>query len=163
MYYTIFTCKQTLDLMRSYGQAYGVLVPIEHQRHFNIRKQQILESHRAAIPGFAFVPMEHSKELRRKALSSFNLRQLFHPSGNPLVILERELEQLQDRLEREYSGAYTFKVGDKVLVHFHPLNPSGVEGEVVKFRKSGNARVKIRKLNTFVEVPQIMLSKIVAN
>lgn len=159
MHYTIFTCKQAMDVLRTYGESYGVVVPIEHYKQFNIRKHKILEGHRAAIPGFAFVPMDQCKELRRRALSSFNLRQLFHPSGNPLIILQREIEQLQDRLEREYAGANTFKVGERVTVHFHPLNPSGIEGDIVKFRKSGNARVKLHKLNSFVEVPQVMLSK----
>lgn len=161
-YHAIFSCRLTLELMAEYGEALGVVVPIEHHKRFDIRKSTIHEGHRAAIPGFAFCPMDAAPELRRKVPEAYNVRQLYHPSGNPLLITKAELDQLQDRLEREYAGQYTFKQGDKVLVHFHPLNPAGVEGEIVKFRSSGKARVKLRKLNSFVEVPQVMLSKSVS-
>ena len=158
-FYAIFSCRLTLELMVEYGNAFGVIVPIEHHRRFDIRKHTIAEGHRAAIPGFAFVPMEHSKEFRRRVPLSYKLRQLFHPSGLPCIIQRKELDQLQDRLEREYASEYTFKAGDEVTVHFHPLNPAGVRGKLVKFRSSGKARVKLHKLNSFVEVPQVMLSK----
>lgn len=159
MYYSIFSCRLTLELMVEYGQRFGVLVPVEHHRKFDPRKHTVQEGHRAAIPGFAFVPTEFAPELRRKVPEAYNLRQLFHRSGNPCLIKRQELDQLQARLENEFAAQFTFRVGDKVVVHFHPLNPAGADGEIVKFRSSGKARVKLRKLNSFVEVPQIMLSK----
>jgi hypothetical protein len=160
MYYAIFSCRLTLELLSEYGERYGVFVPIEHERRFNDRKRTVEEGHRAAIPGFAFVPIEHSKEIRRRVPEAYNLRQLLTFNGHECLITRKELDQLQDRLELEYTGAYTFKQGDKVIVHFHPLSKHGAEGEIVKFRSSGKARVKLRKLNSFVEVPQILLSKV---
>lgn len=159
MNYTIFSCRLTIDLMRTYGELYGVLVPVEQTRKFDLKKQTVTVNSYAAIPGFAFVPVEHAKEIRRKTPEAYNLKQLFTFSGNPCLITKRELDELQVRLDNEFKGTFTFKVGDKVLVHFHPLNKQGAVGEIVKFRSSGKARIKLAKLHTFVEVPQILLSK----
>lgn len=149
-----------MDLAEQHSATLGVVVPIERHHRFNNKQQTVAVAMSAAIPGFAFVPVGNAAQLRRVAPLSHNLRQLFTPTGFPCTVTNRELDGLQERLNREYGGEYTFAIGNKVLVHFHPLNPAGVEGEIVKFRSTGKARIKLNKLKSFVEVPQLLLSKV---
>lgn len=157
--YAIFHCRLTLELMREYGETYGVVVPVQHARKFNQRKELVTEHDYAAIPGFAFVPLSNAAEIRRRIPETYNLRQLYYPTGNPCVIQAKEIEDLQRRLDREFVSEYTFKVGEKVKVNFTIVHGAVATGTIVKFRSCGKARVKLDKLHSFVEVPQFLLSK----
>jgi transcription antitermination factor NusG len=160
MQYHLFMCRHALRVYKTYADKYGVFTPIERVKKPEPGGQDRVVEY-AALPGLVFVDWRKSGEFRRRMSEEYQVKQMYSHADLAYTVASHELAEMQLALNREFDNAgaerwYDFEKGDDVEVHC-PALPKFI-GEVVKFRRNGN--VRLRTQWRYVEIHGKWLRKV---
>jgi transcription antitermination factor NusG len=100
--YAIVQCYPTIDLVRN-GSDLGIRAPMEKHWYRPVGREPEIR-HRAALPGYAFVPESQLASLLRSSLAFlYGVRVLAYDSSqNPVAVDEAMVDDMQARLDQAW-------------------------------------------------------------
>jgi transcription antitermination factor NusG len=160
-----------MQLFQEFKESHGVYIPVERTRVVDPKTRVVSVKKAPAFYGLVFCPLRNAKDLRRKVVQSFRLRQLFYEqTGNPRTVEVDELVRMQSLLNSEFDGKkgllvhglpdegeVWFEVGDKVDLTDCML--PGVTGVVQRINADGMVRVQLGGGMQYLQVHKGKLRK----